>query len=110
MTPKMLVKTFMLSSHVEYTPEEQAWMQKVFLIIKRTASSRKAFTVDHVWEAIERAVERGTLDMTHAPDHRILGPMMKHITTIRPTGYYTKSTRRNGGYRPVSVWEPTVAV
>lgn len=104
MTPKMLVKTFMLRSHNTYTPQEQAWMQKVFLIIKRTAADKGAFTVDHVWEAIDRAVQRGTLDMTHAPDHRILGPMMKHAN-IRPTGYYTKSTRRNGGYRPVSIWE-----
>lgn len=105
MTPKMLVKTFMLRSHNTYTPQEQAWMQKVFLIIKRTAADKGAFTVDHVWEAIDRAVKRGTLDMTHAPDHRILGPMMKHTESIRPTGYFMKSTRRNGGYRPVSIWE-----
>jgi hypothetical protein len=82
-------------------------MRKVFLIIKRTARDNKTFTVDHVWAAIERAVERGTLDMTHAPDHRILGPMMKHVESIRPTGYYMRSTRRNGGYRPVSIWEYT---
>jgi len=105
LTPKMLVKTFLLSSDQTYTVEEQAWMQKVFLIIQRTARTKRTFTVDRVWEAIDRAAKRGTLNMDHAPDHRILGPMMKHTDTIKPTGYYAKSTRRNGGYRPVSIWE-----
>ncbi len=95
----------MISSNTHYSLLEQEWMRKVFLIIKRTARDKKTFTVDHVWEAIERAVDRGTLNMDDAPDHRILGPMMKHVASIRPTGYYTRSTRRNGGYRPVSIWE-----
>ena len=88
------------------------WTKSVFACMVRVAKRNRQFTVDDVWAEIERAKNKGQVDTEHFVDHRIIGPMLRHMVReglIGSTGYYTKSTRKGGGSRPVTVWESYIS-
>lgn len=91
----------------KHTAAEQAWIKTVFGCILKVARAQSEFTVDAIWEQIEKVQSKGKMPRSHI-DHRILGPMIRHMVAeglVGSTGYYTKSMRPAGGSRPITVWE-----
>lgn len=92
----------------EYSAEEKVWIRKVYSAILRTARTNSQFTVDDIWAEIHKMEAKGSIPKHSGIDHRILGPMLRHMVVenlIDSTGYYTKSTRSGGGSRPVTIWK-----
>ena len=85
---------------------ERRWLKEAFGIMLRVARRNQQFTMDDIWEELDKAYAKGTLpdiDM----DHRILGPMLRHLVRedlIESSGYYVKSVRTGGGSRPITIW------
>jgi hypothetical protein len=90
--------------------KDRMWLKTVFGVMLRVARRNKHFTVDDIWDGINRLSAKGSLPDSEI-DHRILGPMLRHLVNeglIDSSGYYAKSTRTGGGSRPVTVWESFV--
>lgn len=107
MTPGKLTRQFVTVRDQHYTAADQAWIKAVFGCILKVAKSNSTFTVDLIWEQIELVKAKGNLPKAKV-DHRILGPMIRHMMSeglVGSTGYYAKSTRPGGGSRPVTIWE-----
>lgn len=108
MTPMKLTRRFIaIRGNWNYTDADVKWLQTVFGCILKVARTQREFTVDAIWEQIEKVQAKGNLPKSTL-DHRILGPMIRHMVAeglLGSTGYYTKSTRRGGGSRPVTIWE-----
>jgi len=84
--------------------EETAWLRAVFGAMLKVARRTREFTIDDIWTEIDALTAKGTLPKAHV-DHRVLGPMMKHMAAdglIEASRYYARSARP--GSRPVSVW------
>jgi hypothetical protein len=108
MTPSKLTQSFIIANRhkASYDAVQQEWLRVVFTAINRAVRRNSTFTVDHIWEEIDKAMAKGTLPRAQM-DHRILGPMLRHMAKmglIETTGYYTKATRTGGGSRPVAIW------
>jgi hypothetical protein len=109
MTPSKLTKSFIYANKHKYgyyDAVQQEWLRIVFTAINRATRRHSTFTMDHIWEEIDKASSKGSLPNA-AIDHRILGPMLRHMAKIglvETTGYYTKATRTGGGSRPVAIW------
>ena len=93
--------------HNRWSGEELTWIKTVFGIIIKTARAKREFTVDDIWFEIDKLAAKKKMPRSRI-DHRVLGPMLKHMMSegmLGSTGYYTKSTRPGGGSRPVTIWE-----
>lgn len=104
-----LTRSFMMR-HTRWRNDERDWIRSVFGAILRVSRSNGEFTVDDIWNEIDKMAERGKLPKSRI-DHRILGPMLRHMVSegmLGSSGYYTKSTRPGGGSRPVTIWESYV--
>lgn len=108
MTPSKMTRQFMaIRANNMYTEADREWMRIVFGCILKVARTHDTFTVDLIWEQIEKVQAAGKMPKSRI-DHRILGPMIRHMVAeglLGSTGYYTKSTRPGGGSRPVTIWE-----
>jgi hypothetical protein len=86
---------------------EREWLSGVFKIMVRVARRNRQFSMDSIWEHLDRAYLRGSIVNDGKVDHRILGPMLRHMARdglISSSGYYVKSSRQGGGSRPITVW------
>lgn len=108
MTPAKLARSFVnRNNRSSWSDSEKEWLQTVFGAILKVCRANREFTVDAIWEQISILASKGQLKI-NATDHRVLGPMLRHMVgegILGSTGYYTKSTRRGGGSRPVTIWE-----
>lgn len=108
MNAARLTKYF-LAAHSQPDRNEE-WIKGVFGVMLRVARRNSQFSMDTIWEQLDRAYENGSL-YDDGVDHRILGPMLRHMAReglISATGYYVKSARTGGGSRPVTVWKSHV--
>lgn len=108
MTPSKLTRSFVnRNKRTTWSDSEKEWLNTVFGAILKVCRANSEFTVDAIWEQITLLSSKGKLK-ANATDHRVLGPMLRHMVgegLLGSTGYYTKSTRRGGGSRPVTIWE-----
>lgn len=101
-----LTRSFTIA-HQNLGVNEIVWIRSVFSAILKTARRNKEFTVDDIWSEIDKLTASKKLPKVRV-DHRILGPMIRHMVSqglLGSTGYYTKSTRSGGGSRPVTIWQ-----
>lgn len=104
-----LTRSFM-AHHKRWRDTERDWIRSVFGAVLRVARRNSEFTVDEIWNEIDRMASRGKLPKSRI-DHRVLGPMLRHMAAegmLGSSGYYTKSTRMGGGSRPVTIWDSYV--
>lgn len=95
------------AAHQDLNINEVVWIRSVFSAILKTARRNREFTVDNIWSEIDKLTASKKLPKARV-DHRILGPMIRHMVSqglLGSTGYYTKSTRPGGGSRPVTIWQ-----
>ena len=104
-TPTQLVTSFKKHRGVNsFGEEETAWLRAVFGAMLKVARRTREFTIDDIWTEIDALTAKGNLPKARI-DHRVLGPMMKHMAVdglIEASRFYARSTRP--GSRPVSVW------
>lgn len=107
MTPAKITKSF-LRSTITYTMAEEEWIKAMYRVIYKVAQRNSQFTVDDVWAEFNKQASSGKITPNRWVDHRILGPMIRHMVSmgdLSSTGYFTKSTRPGGGSRPVTIWQ-----
>lgn len=98
-----------ISAHARPATERK-WLRTTFTLILRVAKRSPEFSMDDIWQELDKAYDRGSLpdiDM----DHRVLGPMLLHLVReglISSSGYYVKSARPGGGSRPITIWTSNV--
>jgi hypothetical protein len=100
-----MASTF-ITNHAR-SESEREWISAVFRIMVRVARRNRQFSMDTIWEQLDKAYHKGTLTNSGRIDHRILGPMLRHMVReglISSSGYYVKSARPGGGSRPITVW------
>lgn len=88
---------------------QREWIRQVFGIMMKVARRNRTFTMDDIWIELDKAYGKGLKDP--GIDHRILGPMLRHLVAedlIASSDYYVKSTRPGGGSRPITVWESNI--
>lgn len=105
-----LTRSFTVSHGKDFGLNEQAWIKAVFGSILKVARTSREFTVDDIWSEIDILRANKKLPKARV-DHRILGPMIRHMVSkgiLGSSGYYTKSTRPGGGSRPVTIWQSYV--
>lgn len=101
-----LSRSFLLRQQ-HWNNDEREWVRAVYGAILIVCRRNREFTVDDIWEQIDILASKDKLPKSRI-DHRILGPMLRHMVVegmLGSTGYYTKSTRSGGGSRPVTIWE-----
>lgn len=106
-TPTQLTKSFMGRRNTNWHTHERDWMKATFTILLKVARTHSEFTVDDIWAEIDKMTAAKKMPKSSI-DHRILGPMIRHMVSeglLGSSGYYTKSTRSGGGSRPVTIWE-----
>lgn len=109
MTPQKITRTFITSRGAgTHTQAEQEWIKAVYGCILKVARANRQFTVDAIWAEMDSLTAKGKMPRSKGIDHRILGPMIRHMVSeglLGSSGYYTKSERSGGGSRPVTIWD-----